>query len=290
MPNPDSRTVFAALAVGVVSIAFAAIFFREALPTDAWTASGWRLTLAALLMSPFVWRARRAAELTRPVVMWAMAAGVLYAVHFGAWVTSLEYTSVAASVTLVTSTPALLAVWAWWTGKDRPDARLLAAVAVSFAGVLLIGGGDFQVSGAALWGDFLAWVGALAMAAYLVLVRRLGRFPVLAFSALATLTGGLVLLSGAWLRGVDLAPASPRAALFIVLATIVPQVIGHTLMTWSLRHTTPTVVGLATLVEPVGAALLAWGIYAEVPTAPVALGCVVTLLGVGIATLKGRRA
>lgn len=286
MPNLESRKVFAALALGVVSIAFAAIFFREALPTDAWTASGWRLLLASLVMLPFVWRAYRAAELSRQLVLAAIGAGVLYAVHFGAWVTSLEYTSVAASVTLVTSTPALLVLWAWWTGTDRPSARLVGAVLVSLVGVLLIGGGDFGVSPQALWGDFLAWIGAVAMAVYLVVVRRLGQFPVMAFSGMATLTGGLVLMLGAWLRGVELVPASPRAAFFIVLATVVPQLIGHTLMTWSLRHTTPTVVGLATLVEPVGAALLAWAIYAEMPTPLVALGCVVTVVGVGIATRR----
>ena len=101
----------AALVVAVSAIAFAAIFFRLAVPTHPLTAAAWRLSLAALLSSPFVLRGWRSGALTPAHLRAGLVAGVIYAVHFGAWVWSLGLTSVAASVTLVCITPLGLALW-----------------------------------------------------------------------------------------------------------------------------------------------------------------------------------
>ena len=49
------------------------------------------------------------------------------------------------------------------------------------------------------------------------------------------------------LIGVEFAAASIEALGYLALAAIFPQLIGHTLLTWSLRYTTPTVVGITTL-------------------------------------------
>jgi drug/metabolite transporter (DMT)-like permease len=71
------------------------------------------------------------------------------------------------------------------------------------------------------------------------------------------------------------------------MSALVPQVIGHSLLTRAVRHTTPTVVALATTSEPVLSALFAIPILGEVPSALVALGCAITLAGV-VLGVRGR--
>jgi len=65
-----------------------------------------------------------------------------------------------------------------------------------------------------------------------------------------------------------------------VLAAVIPQVLGHTLLTSALGRATPSEVGLATAAEPVLSTLFAWLWLAELPTEWVLVGCVVALLGV----------
>ena len=65
----------------------------------------------------------------------AILGGGCYAVHFGAWVSSLTMTTVASSVTLVTATPLMLALVGWFTGKDKPSARLWIAIGVACVGL-----------------------------------------------------------------------------------------------------------------------------------------------------------
>lgn len=275
-----------ALALGVVAISFAAIFLRLAEPTPALTRAGLRLLMAAALLSPAILRGWARGRL-QPFVGWAALAGVLYAIHFGAWIRSLDLTTVAASVTLVTATPLLLALVAVATGRDRPEGRLWLSLALGAVGVMMVGGADWCLSSRALAGDVLALVGTAAIAGYLLLVRRISaRFELWSFMGVACAVGGLLLMGTAAATRVDLVPQGGRSLLYIFLSALVPQLVGHGLLTWALRHTTPTVVGLATLGEPVGSTLLAWVWLGESAPLLVLAGCAVVLVSLVLTLLR----
>lgn len=288
-PAPRSRRTLFELAVGATAISFAAIFFRLALPTDPLLASALRLGLAALCLA--AWRKLRpgpppSARLARAGVI----GGLLYALHFGTWVASLSLTSVAASVTLVTATPLLLAIVAFVLGKDRPTRVQVVAILVAVLGVVLIGGTDFGAG--QLLGDALALAGAVAMAGYLWLARSLGdELDSIGLSLRAAAWGSLFLglahLSTRLVHPLEFPSASALG--WIALAALLPQLIGHTLLTSALRRATPTEVGLATAAEPVLSTLLAWVWLNELPTPVVLLGCGVALIGV-VVGVAGRRA
>ncbi|GMV38826.1 MAG: hypothetical protein AMXMBFR64_05420 [Myxococcales bacterium] len=284
------RRIALALAGAAAALSFAAIFFRLAAPTHPLVAAGFRLVVAATLLLPLTLRARAAGRLTATVLRLGAAAGLLYGVHFGAWVASLGLTSVAASVTIVTATPLLLATVALVSGRDRPERRLWGALGLGVVGVATIGA-SHAGGGDALAGDALAALGAAAMAGYLLVARRLGHaLPVLAFAGVATAVGGVALLGAAAALGHSPLPPTAEAAGWLVLAALVPQLVGHTLLTWALRWTTPTAVGISTLGEPVSATLLGWAVLAEVPSPGVLAGCAVTLAGVVVAARASRTA
>ncbi len=284
------RAVPLALAVAIVAISFAAIFIREAAPTHPLIVAATRLAIAALILAWPTMRAWRAGRLPAKVLRAAASCGALYGLHFGTWVTSLTMTSVASSVTLVTATPLLLAGLALVTGRDRPEPRHWASIGLALVGLTAIGWADLSLSREALVGDALALVGAAAMAGYLQIARGLGReLDVLAFGGLTTSFGAVALLAASLVAGVPLHFASLESLGWIALAALVPQLIGHNVLTWLLRHATPTAVGLSTVGEPVGATLLAWLWLGEPVTPLVGVGCAITL-GAVLLTLKGRAA
>ncbi len=273
-----------ALFFAVLSISFAAIFFRLASPTHPLTAAGIRLIMAGLLLSPILLHQLLRKRISKRLFLYGLLAGFCYAIHFGAWVSSLTLTSIAASVTLVTTTPLLLALIGWLSGRDRPSRPLWFAVALATIGVVLIGGSDLIVSFGSLTGDTLALLGAMAMAAYMLIGRRLGNAMQLwSFSAIATTTGGFLLLLTAWFFGIPLTPATDSAWLYLFLAALFPQLVGHTLLTWSLRHLPPSTVAMAVVGEPVGATILAWLWLGETVGLLTILGCGITLSAVLLA-------
>ncbi|HPQ69696.1 MAG TPA: DMT family transporter [bacterium] len=275
------RLVAPALLIAVGAISFAAIFFRLAAPTHPLVAAGLRLAIAAAILSPWTIRALYKRRLPGKTIRLAVIAGLLYGVHFGAWVASLNLTTIAASVTLVTTNPLILAVVGTLTGRDRPHKRLWIALALAFIGLLLIGGADWRLGSRALLGDALALLGALAMSGYLLVGRSLGEsLDVWSFSGIATAVGAIVLLGGAGALGIAPLAASWHAFGFLVLAAILPQLVGHTLLTWSLRHAPPSVVAMAVVGEPVGATFLGWLLLGENVTGFIAAGCLITLIAV----------
>ena len=283
------------LLTGVIAISFAAPLFKLSQPTHPLVAAATRLSFAALLWllidrlgerraSPEKIKAR--AVLRRAQHKTAILCGLCYAVHFGAWVWSLGLTSVIASATLVTTTPIMLGFIGLLTGSDRPNTRLMLSGGVASIGVIAFcaqapgdGSGEFI-------GDLLALLGALAMVPYLLLTRHLGDQLVLApFSFLTTSIGAITLwvIAAFSLTSSELCIPNDHALYALFGAALIPQLIGHSALTFSLQRFTPTEVGLATLLEPIGASLLAWWWLNEQLSLSSSLAALITLSGVMIA-------
>ena len=292
-PQERARTSLGLVGVGVLAISFAAPLFKLSAPTPPLIAAAVRLSIAASLWGVITlyMRARRGAPLKFDKEQARVAAlcGVCYSVHFGAWVWSLGLTSVITSATLVTTTPLMLGVIGIISGRDRPSARLMLSGVIAAFGVIGFALEATQGARDTLLGDALALLGAVAMVPYLLLTRRLGaRLTLAPFSLVATAVGALILWGAAALSSSDVALALPQGAplLALVGAALIPQLIGHSALTLSLRELTPTEVGIATLLEPVGAALLAWWWMREAPSALTCTASALTLIGVGVALTK----
>jgi len=275
-----SRRTVMLLVIAIASISCAALFFRKAQATHPLLTAGFRLSIAALCLWPFV--LKRALSLPGKFWRAGLLAGLCYAVHFGAWVWSLNLTTVAASVTLVTATPLFLGLLGWATRRDAPSLRLWLALALAVLGVTVIGANDMGADGGQLIGNALALLGAVGMAGYLLVGRSCAPEQALPLITVAATIGALLLLGVAVAIGLPLEPASSESLFWIAMAALIPQLIGHTSLTLALRDATPTSVAMSTVGEPVGAALLAFIFLGESVSLMVAVGCAFTLLAVGV--------
>ena len=245
-------------------------------------AASLRLLLAGLILACVGGLRIRALEPRQLRACWYC--GFFYAAHFGSWVTSLHYTSIAASVTLVTTTPILLLAFSVVRGQRRRASEYWAC-GVATMGVCLIAGADWQLSSDALLGDFLALMGAVAMAGYFLIVKPLGTIPLRPFMCITALTAGLMLLLIALIENPSvLRDVDAQAWVWIGSLALIPHLIGHGLLTYCLRSSTPSEVALATVGEPAGSALIAYLIFGETIGAVAALGCTLTLSAVYLGT------
>jgi drug/metabolite transporter (DMT)-like permease len=247
--------------------------------------AAWRLGLASIALAPiaaFCGRLRPAPAMYQKDALRLLLASGLLGLHFAAWFRSLELISVARSTLLVCTVP----VWTELAGilfqRRRSSLRFWAGLAVVLVGVWLLGAGSARADrGSTSQGDFWALLGAVAMAAYLMLAEgpreRLGTSRVVgvtypaAFIALAAWT--LAFSAGPYV------PASPAAWTGAVGMALVPQLLGHTGMNWALKRFTPSEVALSTLLEPGFAAALVWALMAEPLSATQAGGLCVSAGG-----------
>ncbi len=282
------------LVIGVLAVSTASTFIRLAqtsIPSLA--VAAWRLTIASLLLAPLAvtrcraeWRA-----LSRRQWRWAIASGVILAIHFYSWITSLAMTSVAASVVLVTTAPLFVGVISHFVLDERLTLPMIVGLAVALVGSIIIGVGDLSGGGHQLAGDGLALIGAVAAALYMLIGRSLrARLSLLGYIFPVYGTAALTLMALALLSGAPLTGYPSRMWLWLALMALIPQIVGHSSLNWALGHLPATYVSLSVLLEPVGSTLLAWLILTEPPTWAAVIGGALILAGVVIATLRKRPA
>jgi drug/metabolite transporter (DMT)-like permease len=293
--DPPRVRVAVVLAVALLAISVAAVFIRLA-EAPGVVVAAWRMIIASLVLLPITVRALRRTPLTRANAGPTLWAGVLLGVHFAAWISSLSYTTVAASVSLVATTPLWVALMSWAFLRRAPTLTVLLGVLVAVAGGAVIAFGDVIGAGAVsaapapLWGDALALIGAIAIAGYLLLGRTAQRrgLAIDAYAGVAYAVAALVLLPLPAIVGASYLDYPTATFGWILALALVPQLIGHTGINFAMRHLDPTRVATATLLEPVGAALLALLLFAEIPSLATAAGAAILLIGVLMTVRTGR--
>lgn len=272
-----SLSAYLILLGGVLAVASASIMIRLAqqngMPSTVIAAG--RLGCAALILLPIA-AARVGPELRalrRRDVLLGVASGTFLAIHFIAWISSLEYTSVASSVALVATNPLWVGLASLLLFRERLAPLTLLGILLTVGGSALIGfsdGGRVDAKNALL-GDGLALVGALAGSGYFLVGRELRqRLSILAYIWLSYTSAAIILLAAALVAGGAAAGRNPPLlgypplayALLLGLA-IGPQLLGHTAFNWALRYLSATFVAVAILGEPIGSALLALVFFGE---------------------------
>lgn len=299
-PPPESSPVesespispYLGLALGVTTASTAAIVIRYA-QADAPSLSiaAWRLTLATLILLPLILARHREeiSRLERPELVRAALSGVFLAIHFATWISSLEYTSVAASAVLVSTSPLFVGLLSPLVLGERVGRKMVLGMLIAIGGSSIVGLNAFGSGTAPLLGDALALAGAICAAGYMLIGRTLRpRLSLLTYIFVVYGMAAIVLLLIALLNRQPLLGFEPRVYGWFLYLALGPQLIGHSSLNWALRYLSAAYVTVAMLSEPVGSSLLAFLLLREAPTAYEIVGGVLILGGIALASRAER--
>jgi drug/metabolite transporter (DMT)-like permease len=281
--RPSGPLVPIGIAVGIVAISTSPILVREA-HVPALALAFWRCLAGALLLAPFAVRAGlRARPRPRDLGLLVLSGGFL-ALHFSLWNASLSHTTIASSTVLVACSPLFVGVLAGPLLGEPPSRLGWAGIGLTIAGAAVIAladAGAVDLGPSALLGDAMAFGGAAAIGAYFMIGRSLRRrLPASTYAASVYGAAAAMLLPASLLGGASLAGYSGRSWLAIGGVVVGPQLLGHTVFNALLATLTADAVAVIGLTEPLGATLLAWLVFQEVPTPWFWPGAVLVLAGV----------
>ncbi|WP_027365305.1 DMT family transporter [Desulfotruncus alcoholivorax] len=275
---------YLAVITGVVAVSFGSILAKAA-DAPSLVIAFYRIGLTVLMLAPVTlatgWAELRSMK-RRDVVM-ACLSGFMLALHFAAWITSLNYTTIASSTVLVNMHPLFVITGGYLFYKEKISPSGLVGAALALAGCLVIGVSDFRIGGQALYGDILAVIGAITVSGYMLVGRGLrNHLSLLPYIVIVYSVSAAALLLAVLAYGLPLSNYTPNTWLMFFLAALIPTIMGHTVFNWAFRYVKGAVVSVSILGEPVGATMLAYFIFAQVPTLSQLAGGLIIIAGLVI--------
>ncbi|MCC6146136.1 MAG: EamA family transporter [Anaerolineaceae bacterium] len=262
----------------------------------------YRIGFASLLLFPFAAergiKAISRLEIRNKALL--VLAGLLLALHFASWISSLQYTSIASSVVLVTTTPLWVAVLSPLFLHEKLSPKAWVGLGIALFGGVIVGLSSqcswgtralqcdnlLQFDGATnTMGNFLALLGAWCGAGYLLIGRRLrSSLNLTAYTFGVYGLSSVFLLLGVWVTGNSMTGYRPLAYGWFLALAVIPQLVGHSTLNWSLKYLSASYVSIALLGEPIGAIILSFFFLGEKPASMELAGGILILAGIYIAT------
>ncbi|GLY12956.1 DMT family transporter [Pseudobacillus badius] len=272
---------YAVLIIGVFFVSTSAIFVKLS-AADAGVIAFYRLLFTVLLMLPlFLFKySGELKEISKRDWLFSLVAGIFLAFHFILWFESLNYTSVASSTVLVTLQPLFAFAGTYFIFKEKFTLGALIGGLVAVAGSFIIGWGDFQVSGQALYGDALALAACALITGYLLfgqIIRK--RMSLITYTFIVYFNCTVVLFLYVVIKKEAFYPYPAKEWIYFFLLAVLSNLLGHTLFNWSIKYISTSSVSMAILLEPIGASILAWWLLKEKLSAAQIAGGTVVLLG-----------
>jgi drug/metabolite transporter (DMT)-like permease len=294
---------FLAIFFGILAVSTASIFIRYAqVYAPSLVIAAWRLTLATLVLAPAAFTHSRTElkRMTRAELALGLLSGVFLAAHFATWISSLEYTTVASSVVLVSTSPLFVALLAPIFLKEHISKQVIVGFVFALAGIVVVTLSDtctWQnaqlacpplnefLQGKAFLGDLLALAGALAGACYIIIGRKLrGGISVVSYIFVVYGMAAVALVVVMLAAGQSPWGYPPVAYVWFLLLALVPQLLGHSTFNWALGYLSAAFVSLTLLGEPIGSTILAYFLLHETPTALKVIGAILILTGILVAS------
>ena len=289
--------VWLVLGVAICGVSSAGAIFTHVDDIPPLLRASWRLQLTALILAPLaLWQFNSIDEEVKSKLFEMstgkiiLASGAFLALHFGFWVTSLDYTSLTHSLLFVTAHPLVILIGMFLFVRKPNGMELIGGIA-AFAGaaISMLDAGDVQGDrSVTFFGDQLAFLGAVFVVGYIVCGRILREWmPLFIYAFPVTLLGGLLLLPASMLLEADYSNYGAfgyighETLVWFVLLAFIAGILGHTGLNYCLKYVSPLLISISVTLEPVLGSIIGWMFFSTgVPGMWTWIGGPILMLGI----------
>ncbi|MGF1448816.1 MAG: DMT family transporter [Opitutales bacterium] len=260
-----------------VAVASSAVTFIKLSAVNPLLLAGYRLVLAALVLSPVFFVLLRK---HREVYHWShlrrsLTPALLLAVHFMSWNLAARWTTAPNGTLIVNLAPIAMPFFLWLFLREVLNRGEILGTVIAVGGLVLLKAGDFALGLDTLAGDVTAFLSMCVFAAYLTLGRKNRDFPSIWLYVIPLFfVAGLICFA----VGVPVVLLTEAEAvtgqgdiwlypkneyIWILALTLIPTVIGHSVFNLALRRLRGQVVTLCNTLQFVSASAIAYFVWGE---------------------------
>ena len=245
-----------------------AIIMIKASKLDPVLVAGYRLFLAGVFLSPLYFRDLKKENKKVKDTLFACTPGMVLGIHFITWVIGCRMTYAANATLIVNMVPAVMPFILYFVIKEVLTKRELAGSLFAVSGVFILIISDFKLNSAHFRGDLVCFGSMTLFALYLVLSRKYRDSGSLwLYTVPLYVSGGLLCFLISMLKGVmPWEGMNIQEAGYVLLLAILPTIVGHSALNYSMKVLRGQLVGVLNLSQFVFAAIYGFIFFGEVPS------------------------
>jgi drug/metabolite transporter (DMT)-like permease len=288
----NERLLFQAalLLFGTFCASTATIFVKASHEQPLLVTAG-RLIIAALILTPFFLRELKAApgNYGWKQFGWACLPAVVLSINLTSFVFGARMTQAANAGLIISLTPLVLPFYLWWLMREKINRREVIGTLVMLAGILVLIGGNLNISHSNFIGDMIVLGSMFALAGYMALGRKnAARIPLWSYVVPLFWVAGLICLVTALFFINPIKSYAMSDVLAILGLGVISTALGQSILNYSFKYFRGQTVSLSIMIIPLFTGVMGYFFFGEIPYPSFYLAAFIIAIGVFIALRPGQ--
>ena len=275
------------LFIALLSVSTSPIMAKYLSNVPAVSISFWRMFIASIILWTYSFYNKKNRIQKNENLSKIIFAGILLGIHFALFFQAIKLTKIANATFLGTLAPIFTLFLEVFFFKRIFNRYILYGLLLSLIGAMVILSHNFDLSQEYTIGNILAIMCSICLGASFIIAEKVRQFETtIVYTRTLYLTASITLLIIAFITNSNLIGYTGNEYLGLIFLGVVPTIIGHNAIYYSVKYVSPTIVSAFPLGEPVIATILAFFIFGEYISLNIYIGGTITFLGLIIITIK----
>ncbi|MAV93936.1 MAG: hypothetical protein CMG01_07285 [Candidatus Marinimicrobia bacterium] len=268
------------LIIALLSVSTSPIIGRALEGVNAVSISFWRMFIAAIILWLFSLIKPQGNMNVKINVNRAICAGILLGIHFAFFFEAIKITKIANATFLGTLAPFFTLLIELFILKRYYSKKVLIGLFFTLIGSIIILGDQFNLESQYTIGNIYAVLCSISIAISIMIGEKVRqKESTIVYTRLLYLSASFTLFIISILADQSLFNFNLNEFLGLIFLAVIPTILGHNSIYYSLKYVRPTIVAAFPLGEPIIATFFAFFIFSEYISLNIFFGGLITGLG-----------
>lgn len=251
------------LIIALLAVSTSSIIARLLPELSAIVIAFWRLAIASMLIWAYT-SFNRQLSIEKKHYKYYILSGLFLALHFATFYGAVKLTSIANATLLGITAPMFTIIYEKLFLKKSIKPLVFLGFVIAGTGTLIITGSGLFLNDGSLLGKFLGLLAALCISLVYIIASKLRKYSnTILYTRALYAFGAFFLLLFSFAASDNIFAISPFQAKWLIALGVVPTILGHSLLYFSIKFTSPTIVASVPIGEPIIASIFAWIVFSE---------------------------
>jgi drug/metabolite transporter (DMT)-like permease len=267
------------LFIALLSVSSSAIIVRYLSEIEAIPIAFARMTIAGIILWTYS-LFKPQGSLPLKIKLLTILSGVFLGIHFAFFFSSVKLTTLANATLFGTLAPIFTVILNYLIYRTKINSKIFMGLILTLLGGLTMQGFDIEFNSVGFKGDLSAIICSFWMAFVLIITKSIRKeYGTLIYSRLLYVSASVALLILILILEISVKQPNGQEIIFLLLLGFIPNILGHSILYYSIRYLPAHTVASVPLGEPVIVSTIGFILFKEIVPFSVFIGGAIIICG-----------